>query len=448
LVASCGVPYGSSEATNQLAVNTDVPVSTKSRQSQTQGPAQCACWQFTMWGIPVYLVAGDRNFQAYSIMTPVGSNLYYIDEFKWNANSSQTSTFFQQPILFMPQTMNVGDTVYTTNDRYSLDPSIRAQTSSTTAIPASVTLSAHYSTYVVPETGVQYNDVIYFQYNSNLNNNGNEQYWLANGIGKIRAIVANAGLLTYAQPGTYDGNYCPNGVETVSGPLYAPENPWYSPVPSTVNYGAAYVWNGSFENGLTGWTIGGETYDGSPISTPAQRTSVVTFTSIYNFFTSNGQYPQYDPWENNFDEAGPHQLCMQGAVDYNSAYTYVQSQQLIPVIPGATYELSGWLYRPTGSPQPKSDTDTIAFAGGWNSSGSPVSDGPTEAATYSGTQPTNQLYFVSTQVTMPADVYNTEIICSRTGFYFPSGNEVTLSYFDDVRLNLIALPSGYVIPGT
>jgi hypothetical protein len=35
LVASCGVPYGSSEATNQLAVNTDVPVSTKSRQSQT-----------------------------------------------------------------------------------------------------------------------------------------------------------------------------------------------------------------------------------------------------------------------------------------------------------------------------------------------------------------------------------------------------------------------------
>jgi len=35
LVASCGVPYGSSEATNQLAVNTDVPVSTKSRQSQS-----------------------------------------------------------------------------------------------------------------------------------------------------------------------------------------------------------------------------------------------------------------------------------------------------------------------------------------------------------------------------------------------------------------------------
>jgi hypothetical protein len=49
--------------------------------------------------------------------------------------------------------------------------------------------------------------------------------------------------------------------------------------------------------------------------------------------------------------------------------------------------------------------------------------------------------------TIPSNVYYTSVFCSRFGDPLPRG-AFTKSLFDDIRVELISLPAGYVPPET
>jgi hypothetical protein len=433
-----------------------------------------------MWGLPVVYDGGDQKFMSNSLFTQIGSTMYYFQEWKGNGNGDPFGYFFLQPILWMPQYMSVGDTYDTTNQRFHIDPSIREQTTGYSVLTAEVQLVNHWTSYTVPETGIAYSDVIEFSYNPNTSSTP-ELYWCANGVGWIRADITYAGLIAYAQPGWYTpgpnhnnsaqppdpshldssgnpmfetsdgqefttGSYLVDRLPTpTTTPVPGPENPWYSPIASPVNYGPTYVVNGSFEDGTAYWTITGEDSSSSPVSTPAQRTSITTFTPP----PASGS--AYGPANmNNQDQAGTHQVYMEGGTTDDTLLTCVESG-LIPVIPGGTYLLSGWVYRVTApAPAPhKGDVIALEFMGGFDASNNPVADGPGDVATpWATTAPLDTWYYVSVQVTMASDVYSTQIMASRSGFPSIPVGTVTGTYFDDLRLQLISVPSGYTIPGT
>jgi hypothetical protein len=389
------------------------------------------------------------------------SDLMYIGEFTNNQNTGPKSAFFFQPDIWMLPNMNVGDTVQTTHTYYYLDPTTRDVTGTYIVLTAQTKLLEYLSSYKVPETGVTYNDVIHFAYWPNVNDNsGEEEYWCERNRSWFRSYLNKTGAVQYATPANFNGytwGYGTDGICTSATYLEAPENPWFSPYQCpAANSNATYVQNGSFENGLTGWITGWEGTNG-PI-TPNDEGKLTSSLEIREMLrsattpavtpltTSKAVVIEWSPTvppvgfaPNPLDESGPHQLELLGDANLNSDWVWAYSNSRISVIPGATYVLSGYVWRWSSG-----EYAEIAFNGGWDQNGNPVSDGPTQSTFQTGATGLNGWVHITVSVTMPADVYNTEVWLARKGK--PAGGE-TDSLFDDVRLQLVSLPSNYTYPG-
>jgi hypothetical protein len=161
----------------------------------------------------------------------------------------------------------------------------------------------------------------------------------------------------------------------------------------------------------------------------------VSYSGSNRAFTTqfSPEVPNVGP--GNIDESGPTQLELTGDPTYNDTWAWAYSSEMIPVIPGATYVLTGWVYTSDGG-----EIAQVSFNGGWDQNGNSVSDGPWNYAINSQTRNWEQL---SITVTMPSDVYNTEVWLGRFGQH----GDYSWSLFDDVRLQLVSLPPGYTPPG-
>ncbi len=366
-----------------------------------------AFWQGYKWGKYIYVQGGDQ-MQDGDLHEMSGTDLMYTGTFRGNSQGAANSAHFHTPILWMRQTMNVGDYVETAYSSIELSPANRKYTTGLFTRTARLEIVAYYATgfTMTVRPGACFDVVIYFKFWSNKNDaNSLEEYWCQRNVGTIKVIEVNGNKKSY--------------ISSV-GSGYAPElqNPFYSPFSAPVAFGGYYntvVVNGTFEayhavNGqnLLGLNAAYTGWSGS------SGDCVVT---------SDGSKPpaQYL----GLDESGQWKLCLRGQSGggdstADAAVTY----DWIPVKPGASYRLSGWIYRESSSDGAYFDFND---GNGATSSGSAT----TFTDQHAGSNVVNQWEKVSTDITIPSWVNAVKIRCVR------EGANAANAYFDDVRLSLI-----------
>lgn len=134
--------------------------------------------------------------------------------------------------------------------------------------------------------------------------------------------------------------------------------------------------------------------------------------------TEAGSVPSFPNDRTDVDTAGTRKLTIRPG-----STGAVITSDIIPVIPGQTLRLSGYIYRTSSADNAYLDTDD---GHGFGSGGGAVNF--TNAAAVSSQ--VNNWDYVSTDFTIPANVYGIRVRCVRN--LGNAGN----AYFDDVGLQL------------
>jgi hypothetical protein len=349
----------------------------------------------------------------FDVLQKTGSTVYYLGTFNGNMqNDPDVSFFFRTPIVWMTDNMSEGAYIDTNYSYYEVNAKTRQQNQTSISRTARVQYYQRLSagTYNHPELGLisaAYGPVIHFKYWPDVNNgNSLEEYWLLEGKSFVRSYTHSNSLIEYFDPAsiTYEADI-PRDANGQS--ITAPQNPWYGVDSASVSFGGGTyhtaVYNGAFENTsnhLAGWTT----------------------TSADCLSTTDGTDPEYNPW--GFVEAGEWKAVLRGSSGGGDAASdAIVSTNWIPVIPGRTYRLSGYIWRVSGSDNAYLDLDD---GYGVDSNGSTVTFTDVGVAA-SGT---NQWDSVGADVTIPANVYGIKVRCVRDGAN--AGN----AYFDDIRFTL------------
>ena len=246
----------------------------KDASSNTVGINNHCFWNGTLWGRTVALQGGP-SMDKYDVFVYNGGTLNYYATFRGNPQSlggfSDADSYdFNTPIVFLNQSMQVGQTINSTVNFKLLATDAR-QFQQQSAQTARVTLNAHYDQYTIPESGAVYNDVVQFTYLSNANDpSTTEVYWLANGYGFIRTQLSGSGNgIGYA--GTSSSSFSQVGQKNTNGgnpspsKVQYPTMPWYDPFQTPYDFGGhlnvAYVPNGFFStnNGVNHAVVGNAT---------------------------------------------------------------------------------------------------------------------------------------------------------------------------------------------
>lgn len=279
-------------------------------------PGEHCFWRGTLWGRTVAL-QGDPSFTSYDLFVDAGSRLEYWATFRSNRYNAPLSHSFGSPFYWMNRFMAVGNVMENALPVKALDSQLRKVVSSGT-VTMRLEINAHYSTWTLPETGVTYSDVLKVTFWSDKNVAASREiYHLAKGKGTIRFESSNSGE--------------PSGVRIswatsfVNKAVNSPTLPWFDPFQNT-----NFVPNGFFQD-IT------SSVNGGPVSTSLRSWSG---TSNDVVITTDGTDPGAGSWK----------IALRGwNGGGDSAADAAITTSFIPVTPGKTYRLSGWLWRVSAS---------------------------------------------------------------------------------------------------
>lgn len=329
-------------------------------------------WRGTLWGRTVAL-QGDPSFTSYDLFVDAGSRLEYWGTFRGNQHSynAPPSHSFASPFYWMNRFMAVGDVMENALPVKAFDSEHRKVASSGT-VTMRLEINAHYNTWTLPETGVTYSDVLKVTFWSDKNVAASKEvYHLANGKGTIHFVSSNSGE--------------PSGVEkswatSFGNKAYnAPTLPWFDPFQNT-----NFVPNGFFQN-ITSQVNGGL------VSTYLTSWSGNSGDVV---ITTDGTDPGAGNWK----------IALRGwNGGGDSAADTAITTAYIPVTPGKTYRLSGWLWRVSAS-----DNLYLDFNDGLGQGGN-FTDGQALAAA------TNTWEYRSVDVRVGSSTTGIKVRCVRDG---------------------------------
>jgi hypothetical protein len=282
----------------------------------TTVPGEHCFWRGSLWGRTVAL-QGDPSFTSYDLFVDGGSRLEYWATFRSNSYSAPVSHSFGAPFYWMNRFMAVGGVMENALPVKAFNSQLRRVDSSGT-VTMRLEVNAHLASYTVPETGVTYPDVLQVTFWSDKNVPASKEiYYLANGKGTIRFESSNSGE--------------PSGVRIswatafVNKAVNNPALPWFDPFLNT-----AFVPNGFFQD-LTAAVNGG-----------LVSTSLRSWSGSSNdvVITTDGTDPGSGNWK----------IALRGwSGGGDTAADAAVTTAFIPVTPGRTYRLSGWLWRVSAS---------------------------------------------------------------------------------------------------
>ena len=296
-----------------------------------------AHWRGTWAGREVAL-AGDPGTQAYDIFSLEPTRLAYHGLFRGNDYGSPYSIIIATPYTFFNRYMSIGSVVYETAYFQNFDNTARRRTTFK-AQAARSEVNAHFPTWTDPVTGRVYSDVLQVSYwpayNPSDPNYSKEIYWLARGWGWVHFLTV-----------TLAGDPATTVREAWVTDLYmqaqgALNTPWVDPFQWNT-----LVPNGFFEELAPGAFNGAYVYDKVSGWTAAPLTNGI--------LTTDAPLGATGPWKVAIVALYPPQTT---SVVYPTA--------CILVTPGATYELSGWIWRVYPQDNAYLDfNDGIACSGG------------------------------------------------------------------------------------
>lgn len=275
-----------------------------------------AHWRGTWAGREVAL-AGDPTLQSYDVFSLEPTRLAYHGLFRGNELGSPDSILLAPSYTFFNRFMSIGSAVAEEITFISFSNPLRRRTDSVTQTARSQ-VEAHYPTWADPITGITYTDVLQVsywpRYNPGNPNNYREIYWLARGLGYVHFLAGD----TTTEPREA-------WVTSWQGQLQGPLNtPWVDPF-----LWLTYVPNGFFEE-LRDPHNGAYVYQSVVGWTAAPLTNGI--------LTTDGSIP---PAPNG---TGPWKVAIVALYPPQTP-SVVYPTLCIPVTPGATYELSGWIWR-------------------------------------------------------------------------------------------------------
>ncbi|HEV2852193.1 MAG TPA: hypothetical protein VHC97_05255 [Thermoanaerobaculia bacterium] len=349
----------------------------------TTVPGEHCFWRGSLWGRTVAL-QGDPSFTSYDLFVDGGSRLEYWATFRGNGYNAPVSHSFGSPFYWMNRFMAVGNAMENALPVKALDSQLRKVSSSGT-VTMRLEVNAHYDTWTLPETGVTYSDVLQVTFWSDKNVPASrEVYYLANGKGTIRFESSNNGE--------------PSGVRVswatsfVNKAVNAPSLPWFDPFQNTT-----FVPNGFFQDITSG-------VNGGLVSTYMRSWSGISNDVV---ITTDGTDPGAGNWK----------IALRGWTGGgDSAADAAITTAFIPVTPGKTYRLSGWLWRVSAS-----DNLYLDFNDGLGQGGN-FTDGQAVATA------TNTWEYRSVDVRVGPSTTGIKVRCVRDGAN--SGN----GYCDGIQL--------------
>lgn len=282
----------------------------------TTVPGEHCFWRGTLWGRTVAL-QGDPSFTSYDLFVDGGSRLEYWATFRGNSYNAPVSHSFGSPFYWMNRFMSVGNAMENALPVKALDSQLRKVASSGT-VTMRLEVNNHFNTWTLPETGVTYSDVLQVTFWSDKNvPSSKEVYYLANGKGTIRFESSNSGE--------------PSGVRVswatsfVNKAVNNPTLPWFDPFQNT-----NFVPNGFFQD-IT------SAINGGLVSTYLRSWSGSSNDVV---ITTDGTDPGAGNWK----------IALRGWTGGgDSTADAAITSSFIPVTPGKTYRLSGWLWRVSAS---------------------------------------------------------------------------------------------------
>jgi hypothetical protein len=296
------------------------------------GVAQHAFWRGTLQGRTVALQGGTdlaQGYSAYDIFEETGSTIAYWGTFRGNDYSlaSPTSNSFSSPYTFMNNFMAVNGSTSGTITDNAMDNRLRKKVSSTSQM-LSVAVQAHFATWTDPDSGTQWSDVLKVLYTIG---NRPETYYLANSIGTVRFESGDPN-----EPSCVIKQYATDVLSYTQSA--SPLRPWYDPFSNNT-----YAPNGFFEDFLLTPVNGGAPLASYERSWSGNSADVV--------LTNDAGDPGTSPWK----------VAMRGATGGGDSSADAAMSAVIPVVPNATYRLSGYLWRTSGSDRVYIDFNDAPF---------------------------------------------------------------------------------------
>lgn len=162
---------------------------------------------------------GDPSMSKYDIFEINDGSIRYWGTFRGNKADNQVSHVFKAPMLWMRKRMAVGDILNSQVPVEVLSPDARSMKHHG-EVEMRMEINNHFHNWILPETGVSYEDVIEVTFWSDANNpSSKEIYHLAKGKGTVRFVSSNKGE--------------PSGVRTAWAVQFGkkeitkPSTPWY-----------------------------------------------------------------------------------------------------------------------------------------------------------------------------------------------------------------------------
>jgi hypothetical protein len=357
------------------------------QNGQQYGPATKSQWRGVWAGKSVALAAGSAApYRQYDLFSDEGTTLQYWTLFLGNSYPPEgtDSHAFAAPYTFLNKSMQVGEFILNSNTDQAYSAQFRKNLQTSTGNKRTE-INAYYSTWQDPVTGIVWSDVLQITYwgaysfaNPNI---GKEIYWLAKGHGFVH----------FSSP-TIDP-----AEEWVTSEFTAPQGafdiPWYDPFNTST-----FVPNGFFEdNSGCG--------DGD-ITTYLQSWGA---DSPRGIITTDGAIPPVS------GGTGACKIALLSGVAISAWPT-----ACIPVVPGATYKLSGWIWRVSNQ-----DNAYIDFNDGFACSGGNFTDNQAVATS------TNTWELREATVTVGSTTTGISIRVVR------DGAGVDNAYFDGVMLQRV-----------
>ena len=162
---------------------------------------------------------GDPSMSKYDIFEIDDGSIRYWGTFRGNKAENEVSHVFKAPMLWMKKRMALGDILKSKVPVEVLSPDARS-VKHHGEVEMQIEINSHYDNWILPETGVSYEDVIEVTFWSDAKNpSSKEVYHLARGKGTIRFVSSNQGE--------------PSGVRTCwaiefrKNVITKPSTPWY-----------------------------------------------------------------------------------------------------------------------------------------------------------------------------------------------------------------------------
>lgn len=282
---------------------------------------QHSFWRGTLMGRRIAL-QGDPSVTRYDVFEDAGDRILYWGTFRGNAyehgdnafTQASNSNSFDAPFTWMRAQMSVGDELKEPVTDNNYDHQLRKAKDTQTHI-FRLKVDAHYENYEDPESALPWNDVLKVTFWSR----GTEQepdpksretYYLAKGMGTVRFETSNddpSGVLRqYA-------------LSFESQAPSSPAIPWFDPFKNR-----SFVPNGFFEDRVS--TPASE----GPVSTHLQSWSGSSDDVVITRAFSN---PVAGPW------------AIRLKVGARGGPDAAETTGWVPVEGGATYKLSGYVWR-------------------------------------------------------------------------------------------------------